>query len=248
MAHKPFIIWTMQRTGGTNFTKNLISLSGLVAHHEPFNRPRIYGELTKSWMKDKDNSKLHDAVGRILDKPQIIKHCVEMTPWRISAVLAEESAKRGYNALFLTRESSAQRLLSMEYAQRTKVWGPSHEKPKSEDDPAFIQPLDVDALLLHEEKGIKRLNDFWSMLKKSNVGIDSISFEKLYDCSAEQAAQNVSSVLRLLFPENPEFSAEDLVDQLRGGGNQETRDRYSRFVGIDELKERTSELPAYEFD
>lgn len=36
---KPFIIWTLQRTGGTNLAQRLVELSGLKgAQHEPFNK------------------------------------------------------------------------------------------------------------------------------------------------------------------------------------------------------------------
>ncbi len=45
---RPFIIWTLQRTGGTNLTVRLVELSGLESFpHEPFNIERIHGHITK---------------------------------------------------------------------------------------------------------------------------------------------------------------------------------------------------------
>jgi len=121
----PFIIWTMQRTGGTNLTKNLLAMSKFRAvEHEPFSRLRIYGEITKTWGSEKDNAALSTSIRGICAKRENIKHCVEMVPWQISATLVDAAAETDYKHLFLIRESSLQRLLSMVYARRAKVWGP----------------------------------------------------------------------------------------------------------------------------
>lgn len=237
-SQTPFIIWTMQRTGGTNFTNKLISSAGLPAHHEPFNRPRIYGHLTKKWESDRDNDALADEIGKILEEPSVIKHCVEMVPWRISAALAQEADAKGYGALFLVR-APFQRMLSMEYAVRTKVWGPNREKPDEKTDPAFDKPLDVDALLKHETMGIDRLNEFWRRLSGSRT---SISFEQLYEAPASEAKDAVSDVFNKLRLSPPD-SIDAIVAKLRGGGDQGTSDRYQRFVGKEELADRLKELP-----
>jgi LPS sulfotransferase NodH len=243
---KPFIIWTMQRTGGTNFTKNLIQMTGLSVHHEPFNRPREYGGLSAHWEEHRDTDELDLRIGEILDTPQIIKHCVEMVPWRISAVLAQEAAKRDYNHLFLVRGSSLQRLLSMEYARRTRVWGPSHQRPDEATDSAFDAPLDVEVLFKHEANGVNRLNKFWQMLKKNKKTPVSISFETIYDEPIDVAENKITAVLsRLLL--TPDTPIEDLITLMRDKGNQKTRDRYGRFKGIEVLDKRLGELPAYNF-
>ena len=244
-SQTPFIIWTMQRTGGTNFTNNLISLSGLPAHHEPFNRPRIYGHLTKKWESDRDDDALATEVGKILEEPSVIKHCVEMVPWRISATLAQEANAKGYGALFLVRDPF-QRMLSREYAVRTKVWGPGREKPDEQADPAFDKPLDVGALLKHEKMGIDRLNQFWRRLSGSRARRASISFEQLYEAAASEAKDAVSDVFNRLSLSPPD-SIEAVINKMRGGGDQGTNDRYQRFVGIEELADRVKELPSLVF-
>lgn len=242
----PFVIWTMQRTGGTNFTKHLIAMSGLPAHQEPFNRPRIYGEVTQDWEKNRDIAATRVRMEEIVSEPKVIKHCVEMVPWRISSLLAEHTAAAKYGHLFLVRESSLQRLLSMEYARRTKVWGPSHEKPDEAADPAFDAPLEVDDLVAHEKMGIERLNEFWKQLVRAKARPIVISFEDLYESSTDDACARIEAVLEHLTLKSS-VTTSDLVAQMREGGNQNTRDRYSRFIGISELEMKISNLPKFQF-
>lgn len=176
----------------------------------------------------------------------MIKHCVEMVPWRVSAVLAERSAMAGYGQLFLVRESSLQRLLSMEYARRTKVWGPGHEKPDENEDPAFETPLNVEELAAHETRGIEMLNQFWRRLKRAKAPAKAITFEQIYDSPFEEACERIEQVIDHLSLER-NMPVEELLEKMRDMGNQKTSDRYGRFTGIGELAEVLKQKPDYVF-
>ncbi|QBF34266.1 hypothetical protein [Thalassococcus sp. S3] len=252
----PFIIWTMQRTGGTNLSRNLLEMSPFRAEQEPFNRPRVYGHIMQAWEKDRfgdeDTKKaavanVEKAVHDILAKNENIKHCVEMVPWRISSSLAKASVDQDYKSLFLIRENSLQRLLSMEYARRTKVWGPSHEKPDEATDPAFDAPLDIDALLEHETMGITRLNDFWKSLKAQGAKPHVISFEQVYEADFETACAAVSATTTYLGFDCGDDQISEMTSKMRDVGNQNTRNRYDRFDGIDDLRRALEKLPDYVF-
>lgn len=75
---KPFIIWTLQRTGGTNFNQFLCRSS---VHSkwedEPFSEFRECGHVTKAFKADGDKVKLAEGVREIMKKRRNIKHCVE---------------------------------------------------------------------------------------------------------------------------------------------------------------------------
>ena len=43
---RPFIIWTLRRTGGTILAAHIG-----VKHHEPFNKDRIFGDVSKAWLR-----------------------------------------------------------------------------------------------------------------------------------------------------------------------------------------------------
>jgi hypothetical protein len=119
---KPFIIWTLQRTGGTNLTSRLVEKFGLKeTDHEPFNLGRLYGNVTKHWNDYKDAAVLHCSMQAIAAERNVIKHCMEMVPWEVTRALAEAAVHAGYKHLFLYRESPRDRLLSLHFVQKTEV-------------------------------------------------------------------------------------------------------------------------------
>lgn len=148
---KPFIIWTLQRTGGTNFTNKLVKLSGLKkTQDEPFNRKRELGYITTEWLQDGNKKRLRESIRDVYNSGRCIKHSMEQVPWAVSEALAMESRSAEYNHLFLYRKNPLHRLLSLEYARRTGVWGRRHLPNSKNDDVAFKKPLDVHKLIRHE--------------------------------------------------------------------------------------------------
>ena len=70
---RPFIIWTMQRTGGTALTDLLMEMSEhRSAEHEPFNwakkSPRQFWPVTDAWNKTRDRTALAGELDAILSK------------------------------------------------------------------------------------------------------------------------------------------------------------------------------------
>jgi LPS sulfotransferase NodH len=246
-ARNPAIVWTMQRTGGTNLANFLQSLTEFRMQHEPFNRPRIYGEITKAWEKTADRDALQASVGDVLAKGESIKHCVEMVPWAISASIVEASVNSGHRHIFLVRESSLQRLLSMEFASRTKIWGPERRNQIEIEAAVFATPLDVPRLVRHEAMGISRLNKFWELLKTRGMEPIAASFESLYEADPAEASDRLSAILAALGLETSPEALSAAVAKLRQKGNQVTRERYDEFIGIRELQDALRDLPPYVF-
>ncbi|MFV0359868.1 hypothetical protein [Tropicimonas sp.] len=243
----PIIIWTTQRTGGTNLARHLLALSPYKVKHEPFNKPREFGHITTDWIKRQDIVATEAEIEATLSDPINIKHCVEMVPKEINACLAKHAVRHDYLNLFLVRENALQRLLSMEYAQRTKVWGPNHEKPDEDNDPAFEASLDIEKLVEHEKKCVMRLNKLWNFLHTAGARVHALSFEQVYESSFEAAVAQVSATISFLGYNLQRTRAEDRIRGLRETGNQDTRDRYQKFEGIGTLDTALKTVPDFAF-
>lgn len=241
---RPFVIWTLQRTGGTNLTKHLSQRSPFKpVQQEPFNKPRIYGEITKAWLADRNAEALRAAVTEVCARHELIKHCVEMVPLEVSRALAECASAAGYRHMFLYRRDPLGRILSKEYAQRTKVWGPSHIAKAENDAEAFVTPLDVAQLLKEETRNVDWLNRVWKLLHAHKAPVTTIAYEDLYGPDADLAARALARLLDgLALSQGPEKDAAMLAD-LRGTGDQNTRDRYARFQGQEALRDGLASLP-----
>jgi hypothetical protein len=244
---RPFIIWTLQRTGGTNLTSHLIRRSPFrSSQHEPFNRKREFGHITRRWMKGKNAQDLACEMEQICARNLCIKHCVEQVPLEVSRALAAASVKADYGQLFLYRRHGLRRLLSVEYARRTGVWGRGHLDKAEQDEIAFRKPLDVEQLAIHEERCNFLLSDVWKLLYRLGQKPCALAYEDIYETDDATALQNLRIGLDALGLSRGEKSDSRLVQQLRNRGHQGTRDRYSRFSGIDELDRRLEKVQQFQ--
>ncbi len=207
---KPFIIWTLQRTGGTNLTTKLEEISGLhPAEHEPFNPDRQYGQITRDWLESRDRGRLDAAVQAAVDTRGIIKHCVEAVPWEISESLARASTLAGCRHLFLYRRNALDRLLSLRFAALTGIWGPRRwswnkelfdadddrgQNVESAIDSALQRALPVEELASHEHYCVKLLNRTWALLDAMGAKPVALAFEDIYQ------SDDTQSLLQVLGP------------------------------------------------
>lgn len=249
---KPFIIFTMQRTGGTNLTNYLIGQSGCrKVEHEPFLRKRQFGPIRNRWDEIAKVShgfmwlhkrRLRSSIKKELKTPSAIKHCVENVPWEVTKALVTVSAELGYRHIFLIRQDSATRLLSMVYAKRSGVWGPGHADKAERDKHVFDTPLNLPEILGHEEQARRHLNQAWQLSRKKRAEPKVITFEDVYSNPHQHALDAVSELTKYLEIDMEKKELSNEVDKLRSRGNQGTRSKYSHFIGIDELSARLDEL------
>lgn len=241
----PFVIWTLQRTGGTNLNRHLNMLSANDKYQdEPFNRRRECGAVTQTWLASQNKDALTQSMAEICRTRKNIKHCLERMPWALSGALIQASHSCGYAPLFLYRENPLQRLLSMEYAMRTKSWGPKKAAAQTDDASAFQAPLDVDKLIAHETRANQKLKKAWRQLRKVGAAPVAISYEELY--SSDSALTRVA--LRRVFKRLGVATLDkQVIAAIRKTGDQLTRDRYSGFKGREYLEARLGELPELPF-
>ena len=119
----PFIIWTMQRTGGTALTELLMDISEHPgAEHEPFNWDRQFGAITMAWNRSHDTAALSRSLSEILAQHYLIKHTYELRDMRFNAALLEAAAKTSYRHVLLVRRDELARLVSKFVAEANGTW------------------------------------------------------------------------------------------------------------------------------
>jgi hypothetical protein len=241
----PFVIWTLQRTGGTNLTQRLVERSGLAAtQHEPFNRGRVYGEVTQAWIDNNDEVALARSMLEIATRRGIIKHCVEMVPWEVTRALIKATTQVGYSHLFLYREQARDRLLSLHFAQKTGVWGPNMKKEEIQEE-VLAEPIPIERLLRHEEKCVNRLEKTWRLLVEQGAHPVALSYEAIYRSTPETAGKKLKPVLESLGLASTPAEDHAFVMEVLGNGDQGTRDKYHDIPGVNELEEALKDVPCF---
>jgi len=257
---KPFIIWTLQRTGGTNLARRLFEACGLLPAdrdrpeasspvleritdqwklHEPFNygqQARVFGDISRRWVEDGNDQALEQSISEIVGLRLPLKHCVEMVPWRITEVLARESCRAGYAHVFLYRREAVDRLLSLHFAKMSGVWGPHFSNQSELDDRIYGEALPVAELAGHESFCAQTLENAWKLLQACGASPFALAYEDIYkEADPEQVFAQLGPVLRLLGLTKGGTKDRRFIDEILSAGDQGTRDKYARFAGIERL-------------
>ncbi len=241
----PFIIWTLQRTGGTNLTQRLVDRSGLIClQHEPFNLGRLYGDITEQWMASKDASILAKRMHEVTAHKVIIKHCMEIVPWEVSCALADAAMHSGYRHLFLYRKHALDRLLSLHFAEKTGVWGPDMNTENISEDVMELA-IPVAKLINHELKCVNLMQRTWQHLISHGAHPLALSYEELYRVSPEQAGQALLPILKTLKLSKNKKQDHDFVQEVIGKGDQGTRDKYGSMTGVVELERALAQVSCF---
>lgn len=243
-SNAPLIIWTLQRTGGTNLTAHLVERSGLPAvPHEPFNGDRNWGYVAKNWLRDHDEAALSASLREICARPTVIKHCVENVPSAVNLALARASFQAGFKHFFLYRRDPLDRLLSLHFANVTGVWGPGVQ-PTTE--MLTQQALPVDKLAAHERRCASELGGVWRLLLELGARPYALAFEDLYqEASLAVAAERLTALFAYLGWQGGMGDAMALAQEVVGKGNQGTRHKYQEFAGRAELARALESVPRF---
>ncbi len=245
----PFIVWTLRRTGGTNFAQSLFECSRFdYLEHEPFNFDRAYGHISQEWEDNGDASHLRASLAEVFQEKWLIKHCVEMVPLTFNRVLAEIACDAGYRHLFLYRRDPLARLLSLEFAERAGAWSPNDIKGSELDEDAILaEPLPVEEMITHEYACRALIQDAYAHLIELEQRPLLIAFEDLFMSeNREWLAQQIQGVLDFLRLNRGAAEDEQVMNDMLARPQQEIRDRYARFRGYDQLVRSLDTLGAFE--
>ncbi len=247
LGGRPFCIWTLQRTGGTNFKAILNAASDAGSwEDEPFNHGRQLFRITKVLLEEDRPKKLATQIERAMAKRKNFKHCVEVVPFPITTALIGATSAE-YRHLVLYRKVTVDRLLSVEFALRTQVWGPGAERASVDEQAAFNDPLDIEKLVERAQFANFCLQKTWNLLVENNASVAAISFEELYSEPQEVAGQALARIFAAWEVPIDPSALTGMVQSLRGRGNQRTSNLYNRFKGADILQQKANALPAFTF-
>ena len=240
MESKPFFIWTMQRCGGTNFAEKL-NPGGF--HHEPFQVCRDFGCITKSFKENPDNETyLYASIEDKIKFKQCIKHCVEVGfPKEMNDFLAKWSCSKNYTQIFLYRQQSWKRLISLHFAKRTGAWGPRKASGINFNQYSTkklrLSRIDIEKLINHEIQSFSHLQKALRATISYGGSPLVVSFEDLYESKADN---------KELFLSKVNTNRENNIDQsfklsvnsekFQGSGDQNTKHLYELIPGIDQLR------------
>lgn len=209
---KPFIIWALRRTGGTTFAALLAKASSHPSvPHEPFNPDRIYGSIAKAWNQEHDVEQMRTSISKVLSKGTSIKHCYEVVPQPLNAMLLQEAAKHGYQQIFLRRRAEVDRMLSLKIAELTGAWGADMATSIFDEIKSGVrQPPEISLRnsIAHMTDCMLRSTWLEHNLESRKLNYSAVTFEDLYQ-NLEAGTKSVNTVLAQLG-----HSAEQIADLL----------------------------------
>ncbi|HEV2299990.1 MAG TPA: class I SAM-dependent methyltransferase [Stellaceae bacterium] len=225
---QPFIIWTMQRTGGTSLTDLLMEMSEHEpAEHEPFNRDRQFGQVTIAWGSTKDEAALRRALADILAQRYLIKHTYELRDMRLNLALME-AAGQSYRHIFLYRRDELSRLVSKFVAQANGTWFKgdyaSTVYGRIQEGERRLAPLPVAKLV----GAYRRSRAVTEEIRASFNGLDlsafTVAYEDIYQGERAARLARLAEMFEFLgfSPEAVERHRASIEEKIFGGG-QNTR-------------------------
>ena len=227
MSH-PFIIWTMQRTGGTSLTELLMAMSEhKSADHEPFNRDRQFGAVTIAWSEAKDEAALRHALAGILAERYLIKHTYELRDMTINLALME-AAGRSYRHVFLYRRDELARLVSKFVAQAHGTWFTgdyaSRVYSRIQEGERKLGPLPVAKVVAAYRRGRAMTEEILASFGDLDLAPFSLAYEDLYHGEREPRLARLGELFEFLgfSPEAVERHRANVEEKIFGEG-QNTR-------------------------
>lgn len=152
-SDKPFIIWTLQRTGSTNLLRMLMYLSSWrTAEAEGFDPASP--ERQFSWIPGLAiEEQRDDAIRAVCAGRWNVKHVVDRLPSDFNRELALATTEAGYAHVVLDRRDRAARLSSLGVAERLGTWDANAKTERVLRDLAAGRiELDLDAQALLERQ------------------------------------------------------------------------------------------------
>ena len=241
----PIIIWTLRRTGGTNLANAMFQLAGYKAiEHEPFNTDRSFGHILLEYNENKDLERLYENINDVVKNGYSIKHCIELMPEEFNIALMELCVRYGYRHVFLYREEAADRLLSLNYAQKTGIWGRDQRDQCEIDESVFQDPIDTNGLLGHEVTCQKELRSIYETLVDLNQTPLAVSFESLYKSDFDYSKRLVTDLFLELELDSAALT-EDLFKKILKKGAQGTKSDYLKFPGSENFIKAAEEMERF---
>jgi hypothetical protein len=222
----PFVIWTLQRTGGTSLTELLMCMSEHKAtDHEPFHLSRAFGRVTENWLATQDCAALDRAMAEIVAERYLIKHCYELLPKSLNAALARAAAGARYRQVLLLRRDELSRLVSMSIAEANGTWFRDWARKVYADvahgDRRF-EPLPVERIVAHYRRCLASTAHTRKLLKKLRIAPFRLFYEDLYTGGRESRIAMLDKLFDFLdvSAKTRALHRQDIEDKIFAGGHE----------------------------
>lgn len=235
----PFIVLTLRRTGGTSLVSFMSELSDFeTVQHEPFNVDRIWGNIVSQFLESGNNEELKNNISIVLSKRPNIKHCFEIIPLGVTVALIDLCKKFGYKFFLLTRSNEVERIISLEIAVATNVWGPSDARiqySKILSGQVNVPPVDVEEAIRGYYRDAAVLGQVVRALRHRNIHFNWLIFEEIYS----GAIGSSNHVIDIAYSLGRRISADNSkLSFLKFEARQDSKSIKSHVPNIDVLKQR----------
>lgn len=245
----PFLIWTVQRTGGTSLTELLMRMSEHQnADHEPFNwrnKPRQFGHIAREWVETKNSSALAASLGDVFAQQYLIKHCYELHGIRFAERLLKAAGQTNYRHILLLRRDELSRLTSKFIAEANGTWFKGYASKVYAGIAAQkreIAPLPLENVVKHYLL-CRTMTDRVRMLFKQNkVNQCEIWYEDIFIGDKETRLAHLNSLFQFLdfTPETIEAHHADIEEKIFHSG-QNTGDILQFVPNLDAVRSAMAE-------
>lgn len=228
---KPFVIWTVQRTGSTSLANMLTLLSGEVVHHEPFNQDRFLSY-------QKEQNKLLESLEELKERQLNFKHCWNVHPNWCNDLILDFVLKENYSVILLYRQNMLKVQLSKELAKQTGIWG---KKEKLQvNNVITLQPIDITTLKTAIDTYKTQLNKYRDRFENNSYSYQEVCFENLFEerSSFTEKLQYLGEICQFLAIDTNSFAQnkDKLYQQLVDNKQNDTQD-YEKIPNFKKIKQ-----------
>ncbi len=228
----PFVIWTMQRTGGTSLTELLMEMSEhRSAEHEPFNwarkQPRQFWPITDAWNTTHNVEVLRASLEGLFAQRYLIKHCYELLSMSFNMHLMQAAAEAPYRHIILRRRDEPSRLVSKFIAEAQGTWFKDYARKvfsQVSEGERQLGPLPVDRVVGHYRHSVESTKFIDDTLKQLGVPRMDVWYEDLYSGSRAERLAHLHRLFDFLgFTTDEVARHEALVEDKIFHSGQNTR-------------------------
>jgi hypothetical protein len=229
---RPFIIWTMQRTGGTTLTELLMLMSEhRSAEHEPFNwaraRPRQFWPITDAWNRTRDPVALAGSLDEVFSGGHLLKHCYELLSMGFNEHLMRAAARASYRHILLLRRDEPARLVSKFIAEAQGTWFRDYSRKvfsEVAEGQRTLGALPVERMVAHQLHCREATGTVTAWLAQLEEGFHTVCYEDLYSGIREARTARLHALLAFLeFDEGDIARHADSIEAMIFDGGQGTQ-------------------------
>jgi hypothetical protein len=211
MDGKNFIVWTMQRTGGTTFTSLLGSMHASPAVHEPFNGRNAKLEYRADIHSISKGSTPNKILGRN------IKHCYEYSSDDFNSNLLNIAEECGFVSILLERRDELSRIESLALAKLTGAYGVKKADemyPKIRKGEISIGAIDIASEVAH----VRRCQRRTSCLKKLLQSRSALHYyyEDVYAGSELEVSERFEKIFSKLRRKGLQLMKSETFEKMKG--------------------------------